>query len=173
MNEVLIANWNLMVPRGSIVYHLGDFGFGNAQKIKSIVSRLNGEIRLVLGSHDKNCKGNKNLGFSRISDSTHITHIIDSRNKEINIFLNHYCHKVWPSSHRGWWHLFGHSHGGMDEYAIREGKLLDVGVDSHNFFPWSLEEVIAVMETRPLNFNDLKRNSWLEECEDGKPESYT
>ena len=71
--------------------------------------------------------------------------------------MSHCCHKVWDRSHYDTWHLYGHSHGGLDEYAKNEGKLIDVGVDSHNFEPWTFEEIKAVMDTRPLNFNSLQK----------------
>ena len=58
------------------------------------------------------------------------------------------------------WHLFGHSHGGLDYYSGTEGKLLDVGVDSHDFYPWHIEDIETVMEGRPLNFNDLRRKEY-------------
>ena len=42
--------------------------------------------------------------------------------------------------------LFGHSHNELHPV----GKTFDIGVDGHNFEPWSLEEVEAEMEKRPV-----------------------
>lgn len=53
MNETLIANWNNVVQRNDIVFHLGDFSFGGAAQWAKIRSRLNGRIYLIVGNHDK------------------------------------------------------------------------------------------------------------------------
>lgn len=51
--------------------------------------------------------------------------------------------RVWRGSHRGNWHLYGHSHGTLPDL---EDKLsFDVGVDAHDFHPLSYEEVKAIM----------------------------
>jgi calcineurin-like phosphoesterase family protein len=50
MNEVMIENWNRVVKKNDIVYHLGDFAFGRLN-IK-IAERLNGKKKLVMGNHD-------------------------------------------------------------------------------------------------------------------------
>ena len=52
MNEDMIAKWNAVVSKDDIVWHLGDFAFGSKDHIKEIVSRLNGQINLVMGNHD-------------------------------------------------------------------------------------------------------------------------
>lgn len=44
MNEELIARWNSVVHRDGIVFHLGDFGFGGAEKWNKILDRLKGRI---------------------------------------------------------------------------------------------------------------------------------
>lgn len=51
MNEALIANWNSVVPKGGLVFHLGDFAWGGFTKWKEIVNRLNGNIVLIKGNH--------------------------------------------------------------------------------------------------------------------------
>lgn len=151
MDEVLISNWNEVVGRDDVVYHLGDFALGPVKKVREIIKRLNGKIYLCEGlAHDTSAKANGDL-FEDIRD----TFLIKPGGQQI--FLSHYMHKVWPSSHYGTWHLFGHSHGRMDEYTKNEGKLLDVGVDTHDFYPWTFEEVVDVMKTRPVNFNELRR----------------
>jgi len=47
----------------------------------------------------------------------------------------------------------------MNAYAEKEGKLLDVGVDSHAFAPLSFGEVQEIMRTRPDNFNNLVKGA--------------
>ncbi len=149
MNRTLIDNWNSVVGNDDIVYVIGDFALGT-HKVEEVITSLNGNIHLIIGSHEKVALRSKKL-FYNVSYK-HTTRIGDQL-----VFLDHYCHKVWDRSHYGSWHLFGHSHGKLDEYSRKEGKLLDVGVDQHNYFPWSEEEVIELMETRPLNFNDLSK----------------
>jgi len=50
MHHVLINNWNSVVSKNDIVYHLGDFAFGRHNI--SIARHLNGRKKLVLGNHD-------------------------------------------------------------------------------------------------------------------------
>jgi calcineurin-like phosphoesterase family protein len=54
MNENLIVCWNSLVKKDDIVYHLGDFAMGGAEKIESLTARLNGRKMLILGNHDSN-----------------------------------------------------------------------------------------------------------------------
>ncbi len=151
MNRFMIDEWNKTVGDKDIIYHLGDFGCTGVRLMEEILKQLKGRKFLCIGSHDK--KMLKLAGyFEEIRES-----FLIKIGKNQFIFLNHYLHKVWPRSHYGSWHLFGHSHGGMNWYAEKEGKLLDVGVDNRCFRPWSLDEIAEVMQTRPLNFNDLKR----------------
>lgn len=53
MNQKLINNWNSTIHKRAKVYHLGDFCFGNAEMVESIVKQLNGDIHLILGNHDR------------------------------------------------------------------------------------------------------------------------
>ena len=57
MNEELIKNHNSCVKNGHVVIHLGDFCFGNTERISYILSRLNGEHKIVLGNHDHKSVG--------------------------------------------------------------------------------------------------------------------
>lgn len=150
MNEFMIAIWNETVGKKDRVYHLGDFSMTGARLAEDILRRLNGKKYLCLGSHDKQMRTLARY-FEAVKESFLVK--VDGQ----QIFLSHYLHKIWPKSHYGSWHLFGHSHSRMNSYAEYEGKLLDVGVDGHNFRPWLIDEIVKVMEQRPLNFNDLRR----------------
>ena len=144
MNESLISNWNARVSKTDLVYHLGDFGFGD---LSEILRRLNGDIILILGSHDKNIYDYKNR-FKLITPLLTI-------NLETPITLCHYAMRVWSHSHYNSWHLYGHSHGGLESF----GKSYDVGVDNNNFIPISLQEIIETMKKKKDNFNLIKNRS--------------
>ena len=53
--------------------------------------------------------------------------------------MSHYCHVVWPNSHYGTIHLYGHTHGTLTV----PWRAIDVGVDKWNFTPVSCDEIIA------------------------------
>lgn len=48
MDEYMVSQWNDNVKNGDIVYHLGDVCFGDY----SIIKRLKGRKRLIVGNHD-------------------------------------------------------------------------------------------------------------------------
>ncbi len=62
------------------------------------------------------------------------------------IVLCHYPMREWNQCKRGSWHLFGHVHGRLDHAPL--GYSLDVGVDTHDFRPWTFDEIEAVFATR-------------------------
>ena len=52
MDEHMIQQWNSVVKKGDLVYHLGDVVIGDKEWFKSNWSRLNGSKRLIVGNHD-------------------------------------------------------------------------------------------------------------------------
>ena len=142
MNEALIASWNGRVGKNDLVYHLGDFAWGDW---RPILEQLNGDIILISGGHDKRWQKNYRARFLQTADLMDI--VIEGK----SIVLCHYCLRVWNKSHYDSWHLFGHSHGRLPAL----GKSLDVGVDGHDFAPWSWEEIKTYMAGRPHNENFL------------------
>jgi calcineurin-like phosphoesterase family protein len=139
MNEVLIDNWNKCVKPGDQVYHLGDFCLASRDKAAYIKRRLNGYTHFIKGNHDDAAKQIKNM-FVWYKDVADIT-IHGQR-----IFLSHYAHRVWNKSHRGVWHLYGHSHGSLPDDPT--SLSFDVGVDCHDFRPICYDEVKAIMSKK-------------------------
>lgn len=136
MNEAMINNWNARVGRNDNVYHLGDFAFATEPQIRELNRRLNGHVHLIEGNHDsKRIKGN--LGFASYQPYKELKL---ASNK---IILFHYAMRVWNGSHHGSWHLYGHSHGTLPEDPY--SRSTDIGVDSHNYAPVSLDEVAIIM----------------------------
>lgn len=145
MNETMIVNWNAKVKRDDLIYVLGDFIFGDWNKI---IRRLNGKIFLILGSHDGNVFDCKDFLYD-------IKRLHEFKQGGFDITLCHYAMRVWPRSHFNSWHLYGHSHGYLESF----GKSFDIGVDAQNFFPLSLEEVKKKMDKLPDNFNLVKKDN--------------
>lgn len=187
MNQALVKSINQAVKEDDILYHLGDWSFGGIDNIwkfrKQIVCK---NIHLILGNHDHHIEGSKkveipivdlNLAYERLGVMA-TTFDMDfmfssvSHYKEVSVngkifVLSHYGHRVWHGSHKGWIHLYGHSHDSLPPY----GKSMDVGVDTAIRMlgeprPFSLSEIIDFMDKQPLEFpdhHDLKTNT-------GKPQ---
>lgn len=133
----LIRRWNSKVSADDEVWHLGDFAFGNQQRIPDIVAQLNGRIHFIFGNHD-NRKVFKNFKcFETMQDVAEIKVGSD------HVFLSHYAHRAWNHSHRGSYHLFGHTHGTLPPHE----RSLDAGVDCWDFYPVTLDEIKARLET--------------------------
>lgn len=149
--ETIIERFNKKVPNNPNIttIHVGDMFWQTmtTEEALAILSRLHGGHAFIYGNHDELIEKSPSLrerfkwivGRNKESGSR----IIHWNKHEIT--LNHYAMHVWNRSHKGSWMLFGHSHG---ELQVR-GKSFDIGVDSHNFEPWSLEEIAAEMEKRP------------------------
>lgn len=157
MDEALIANWNAVVGPKDLVYHLGDFSFGGVAKVRSIIPRLQfSQMFFLWGNHDKDMRQVKNESFANVNGSISRVKFLGSL-AEVSvegqrITLCHYAMRVWNKSHRGAWHLYGHSHGSLpdDPHALS----LDVGIDVHGYRPITFEEVAIYMakkEFKPID----------------------
>ena len=150
MNKAIIDNWNKLVHKDDIVYHLGDFG------IYDFASELNGKIVLILGNYEQNdlkinFKGDfsafstylKKIGFYEVIEKNLIVSLPDDKNS--TIFLTHE-----PSNCScEYFNLFGHIH----EKCKCKRFGLNVGTDCFNFKPATLDDV-KFYKNAILNYYD-------------------
>lgn len=141
MNETLIANHNALVKPEDEVYHLGDFAF---RSHVNYLRRLHGKHFLIKGNHEGHDW--KNAGFVWVKEvaTVRVTITNITPNLTQDVFLSHYAHRRWNRAHHGVWHLFGHSHGQLEDYC----KSCDVGVDSWGYKPVSIEQLIERFKDR-------------------------
>ncbi len=147
MNQVMIERWNEKVKANDMVYHLEDLGLTNRENMAEIIDQLNGKIHLVTGNHEGAALSNKKK-FQWVKDYYELK-VKDETLKngvQQRIILFHYAMRVWNGSHRGTWQLYGHSHGELPD--LQDQLAFDVGVDSHDFYPISYEEVKAIMKQK-------------------------
>jgi calcineurin-like phosphoesterase family protein len=136
MNKGIIDRWNYVIDNDDIIYVLGDFCFDSPLKY---IDKLAGHIIFIKGDHDKWMKGCE-YPYLRIIKPDKL---LDECGNQREMTLCHWAMRSWSKSHYASWHLFGHHHGKLEPYGLS----FDVGVDTHNFFPYSLEEVCEKMST--------------------------
>jgi calcineurin-like phosphoesterase family protein len=144
MNEVMIERYNERVKPQDIVYFLGDFAFCNQLEVKKILERLNGNIHLIKGNHDKPLNGLHNY-FESVHDLKTISVKDDSVKGGLQfIQMCHYPLLSFDRMHYGSWMLHGHCHNNIP--FDPKFRRIDVGVDKWNFYPVSYEEIKSYLE---------------------------
>lgn len=151
----LIQNWNRVVPKDGIVFHLGDFIMtSNIEWTKELLSKLNGQIYLIMGNHDYHNRMNRQV----------IRDLFENRVYDIvEIVLSDYyrfimCHYPMLYWRRGSYHLHGHVHSGP--YSLASEKVpehymrYDVGVDNNNYEPVSFEDLTEIFLKKKENHID-------------------
>jgi len=149
MNQVLIDNINAMVGPDDILYHLGDWAMGGFQSIAQFRERLNvNTIYLVLGNHDEHIRKNRDYiknQFTGVYESHEL------RVGKQHIVMHHFPMYVWNKHHRGAWMLHGHCHGSLHyPPTLQTRKIMDVGVDTNQMRPWSLDQIADIMAGREI-----------------------
>lgn len=164
MNETIVARHNEIVGPDDTTYHLGDFSLA-FRPVETTVKRLNGTHKLILGNHDfphpAHKKGRKNpelwrekyieCGFSSIS----LEETLEIDGKVVT--LHHLPYKTLDDTHPTEPHKYDKYrpadaggillHGHIHQHWLTRGRMINVGVDRHNFYPVSLDRVIELMRT--------------------------
>lgn len=140
MFQTIKENWNNKVGKEDTIFILGDLFFRCSPSYASHkFAHLNGRKILVRGNHDSSRM------IRALSDQLEgvydLVELTVTEEKQV-IILCHYAMRTWNKSHRGAWHLFGHTHGRLGPY----GKSFDVGVDANDFTPLSYWDVKNEME---------------------------
>jgi len=151
MNHEMIERNNSVVTDNDIVIHCGDFTLNKEQYALDIIEQLKGNHIFLTGSHDKWMKKFDwnsfvtsfdgkflNDGITFIPRVSRGGYVFEQNIDGTYIVACHYAMRVWPRSHHGSIHVYGHSHGNLPSL----GKSMDVGVDCNNFYPISLKQVI-------------------------------
>lgn len=158
-NEI-IKRHNKIVRGNDSVIHMGDYTLSrDKDKIENYLIRLNGKHLFLEGSHDRWIKDGHllYLWLKYLPKDKILCRLpIQIWEKKIDnqwVVACHYNMRVWARSHYNSWLVFGHSHGTLSTV----GKQHDVGVDNNNFYPVSFAKLKEIMETKPDNFNLIRK----------------
>lgn len=136
-----MCNYNALIHRDDTVYILGDICHHlSLEEANNIIGKMNGKKILIRGNHDKKY------------DEKLFDEICDFKTVPLNgkyFALMHYPMLSWPKKNSGSIQLHGHIHADM-EYNRKnkeEGVLrYDVGVDTNQFCPVSVKQIIKFFE---------------------------
>lgn len=150
----MIDNINERVQPGDTLFHLGDWSFGRREKKTNDAEIYLEQIKckniiIIPGNHDPhypNCLPRKE--FAQLFAGCYPFYRLKTEweGKPVEIFMFHYACRVWNKSHFGVWHLYGHSHGTLDD--LSDSMSLDIGVDSHKFRPLNIGEIAELMKQK-------------------------
>ncbi len=172
-NDALVKNFNGLIKPDDTLYHLGDWSFGGHENIKVFRDRLACKnIHLIFGNHDQHIEPIDSPYRQLFSSVQHYKEIAlrintnkSGKYGKTKFVLSHYAMRVWNQSHHGAIMLYGHSHGTLDEmtpnianptwigdqYFIKNYRTMDVGVDTHNLYPYHLDEILEIMKNRDMS----------------------
>jgi calcineurin-like phosphoesterase family protein len=147
MNDKIINNINEKVGQNDTLIHLGDVSFGGFDKIGEFLDRLVCKnVHLVMGNHDQHIKSNREDIRDRFISVQEYREVkIDGE----NFVLSHYPFASWHGLNKGVIHLHGHVHL-SPKNKWGNGKKLDVGMDGNNLYPYSITEIVHMMDKRDV-----------------------
>jgi calcineurin-like phosphoesterase family protein len=140
MNEVIIENWNKTVKPNDIIYHLGDVAFGGGKSVKeridSIMPRLMGRKRLILGNHDADPAlyapyFEKIMSYRQFGADVY----------KVPLMLCHFPLHMSDSDYHqdiGTLNIHGHIHNNLTGHPAH----INVCVEHTNYAPVNLEDIV-------------------------------
>lgn len=155
MNEEIVHNWNSFVSPEDTVWHMGDAVMGSFAENIQILGRLNGEIHLVPGNHDRFSVAyhHKNPAARARFEQMYTDQGIILEDEETAIWIGDHCVTLshYPFTDErypelcpidsGQWVIHGHVH---DEWQVN-GRQINVGVDVWDFNPVAIETIQSII----------------------------
>ena len=154
MDEELIRRWNEKVGKGDLVYMLGDMIWKTRNDdAPTLIKRLNGQILLVKGNHDRFLHNSKAVkALAGVKDYDDITVTLEDGTVK-RCILSHYFIPMYVGSRYGAIHLHGHSHKTAEadiELKIAEmltengipNRIFNVGCMYWDYAPVTLDEIL-------------------------------
>lgn len=169
MRNTLISNINAVCGPSDTLYMLGDWAMGmdKLRKVTEFRLRLRaGRVVWIRGNHDPSLEKMQTLVdrgiINQVAEMLTVKvamppitkmdgSLVPSKSK--TIVLCHYPLEHFEFEEARTYHAHGHLHLPPERVKTPLRLRLDVGVDGHDFKPWSMEEIRVAMQGdwRPLS----------------------
>ena len=143
MNEEQVRKWNEVISKDDEVWFLGDGMMNDNAAGMQCFSKLNGKIHIITGNHDTSTRIEiyKQLGFD-VQDGKRLSY------KKKSFILSHEPVITSNGAFKGWRdtiNIHGHTHQ-TTNFTEGYNLMYHAGVDSHNGYPISLDDIIEEIE---------------------------
>ena len=140
MNEAMISNWNDRVKGTDTVYIVGDMFF-RCEDAETVLKRLRGKKRLIVGNHDGSWISKVDLNKYFIS----VDNLLEISDGKHALTVCHYPLLTWKHAKKSYM-IHGHIHADTTaDYfpllCVRD-NVLNAGVDINGFMPVTFDELI-------------------------------
>lgn len=146
-DSIILDNINDTVGENDVLFHLGDFAFGKKENIPELRKKIN--CKSIIS-----CRGNHD-----VSIDNYYKNLFDDFQDRYSFYIgkqylicDHYALQVWENNHNGAIMLHAHSHNNIDHKD--DGKILDVCLEGHKYRPWSYDEIVSYMDSKPIVARD-------------------
>lgn len=156
MNRIQLEKFNSTVSDEDEVWILGDLALGDTEKGLEYLKQLKGKIHVCLGNHDttKREQMYRDLGWD-------VQLCAKIKYKKLNFYLSHYPTITHNIDEKELWqvmiNLYGHTHQTINFYHD-DPWMYHVGVDSHNGYPVSLDQIIEDIKTEMKKCEEMLDN---------------
>lgn len=148
-DKTIIENWNKIVNKDDIIYHLGDVMLNDNEKGLESLKSLNGEIHIIRGNH---CSNTRIELYKTLSNIVEVTYATMIKYKKCHFYLSHYptitANDIDNSPyHKNIINLFGHTHQ-KNKFYNDNPYMYCVCLDAHNNYPVSIEQIIKDIKNK-------------------------
>lgn len=150
-DRYLIDDINIVVGEKDELIVIGDFAGKKPGKYRARINCKH--VYLVRGNHDPVMASKAVFGEIPYMKKTKVR----KDGKSLPVILSHYPQAFWDGSHKGWGHLYGHTHGQREEHLERAfpgRRAFDCTVDNlirkfGSYRPISEEKVFSILTALP------------------------
>ena len=149
MNVALVERWNSVVRPGDLTYVLGDMFWCNTTEAVEVLDKLNGQIILCRGNHDR-CKDSKFAShFVKIAD------YLEIQDGDRNVVLSHYPIPCFKNHFYGWYHLYGHVHTSFEYNMMEHDKYLMKELYTKPCEMYNVGAMLPYMDYTPRTLDEI------------------
>lgn len=144
-DEHIISTWNEYVKPNDTIYHLGDFCLAGVTRWIEILERLNGNIHLIKGNHDRDKVAKRVLREGLIKEYYPIGHYMKTSGYILH--LTHYPLEIGirPRMFNISGHIHSHENTMQNQMNVGLDSPIDYGLTKFGQ-PVHLDELVAKMD---------------------------
>jgi calcineurin-like phosphoesterase family protein len=169
-DQHLIKMATTTLKHGDNLYYDGDWALCALPKAEGYMAALastGANLFFIKGNHDKKDTIRLYQKYGTFLGEQKCVYI-QHEGTEYPIVMNHFAMRVWDRSHHGVYHLYGHSHDGLDKNGEVWGRSMDCGImtalrlkGSYSLFSFpDIHGILGKRPTKVIDHHGLKERGY-------------